>query len=617
MAGLLAKLQAAADALFALLRRPPAAPEPVAEPQPHPWERAYPAGIDWHFEAEPKPLFSLLDEAVAAHGERPCLNFFGKSTSYAEVGSLVAKAARGFRDLGVRKGTRVGLFLPNSPYFVVCYYAILKAGGTVVNFNPLYAEREIVRQMRDAEVRIMVTLDLVSLYDKMAGRLADTELETLVVCSMSGALPLPKKALFALLKRKEIASIPADDRHRRFEKLIDNGGLDAPAEIDPLRDVAVLQYTGGTTGEPKGAMLTHAGLWANTRQTRLWAADIQPGEEKILGVLPLFHVFAMTGVMNAGLLTGSEIVLLPRFRVAEVLAAIDKQRPTLFFGVPTIYSAMNGHERLDKYDLSSLKFCVSGGAPLPQEVKTTFEALSGCSLVEGYGLTEAGPVCTINPFKGENRTGSAGLPIPGTVVEIVSLEDPDRVMPLGEPGEVCITGPQVMAGYWKQDEETAAVLRDGRLRTGDVGYLDEDGYLHLFDRIKDLIITGGYNVYPRMVEEALYLHPAVEEAAVCGIPDSHHGEIVKAYVKLRGGQTLTTVGLRTFLKDKLAPFELPRRIEFRDDIPKTALGKPLRRELVAEEVRKQAEKAARLAKAAETREELVAAPSPENGKSAA
>ena len=586
MAGLLAKLQAAADALFALLRRPPAAPEPAAEPQPHPWERAYPAGIDWHFEAEPKPLFNLLDEAVAAHGERPCLNFFGRSTSYAEVGSLVAKAARGFRDLGVTKGTKVGLFLPNSPYFVVCYYAILKAGGTVVNFNPLYAEREIVRQMRDAEVRIMVTLDLVSLYDKMAGRLADTELETLVVCSMSGALPLPKKALFALLKRKEIASIPADDRHRRFEKLIDNEGLDAPAEIDPLRDVAVLQYTGGTTGEPKGAMLTHAGLWANTRQTRLWAADIQPGEEKILGVLPLFHVFAMTGVMNAGLLTGSEIVLLPRFRVAEVLAAIDKQRPTLFFGVPTIYSAMNGHERLDKYDLSSLKFCVSGGAPLPQEVKTTFETLSGCSLVEGYGLTEAGPVCTINPLSGADRPGSAGQPIPGTVIEVVSLDNPAKTVPIGSKGEICISGPQVMAGYWKQDGETEAVLTDGRLRTGDVGYIDEGGFIYLIDRIKDLIISGGYNVYPRMVEEAIYLHPAVAEVAVCGVPHKHHGEMVKAFITLCEGATLTGAELRSFLGDKLAPFEIPRRVAFIDEIPKTIIGKPLRRALVAKEQHK-------------------------------
>ena len=616
MSGLLAKLREAKVALLAFLQQPAAAAEP-AEPQPHPWESSYPAGVDWHFEAEPKALFRLLDEAVFRYAERPCLNFFGKSTSYADVGVLVAKAARGFQDLGVGKGTKVGLFLPNSPYFVICYYAVLKAGGTVVNFNPLYAEREIVRQMRDSDVRIMVTLDLVSLYDKMAGRLTDTGLETLVVCSMGGALPLPKKALFTLLQRREIAKIPTDDKHLRFEKLIDNDGLAAPVEIDPLHDVAVLQYTGGTTGQPKGAMLTHAGLLANTQQTRLWAADIRAGEEKILGVLPLFHVFAMTGVMNAGLLSGSEIVLLPRFRVAEVLAAIDKLRPTLFFGVPTIYSAMNSHEGLEKYDLSSLKFCVSGGAPLPLEVKETFEALSGCSLVEGYGLTEAGPVCTINPFRGENRKGSAGLPIPGTVIEIVSLDDPTRVLPAGESGEVCVTGPQIMAGYWKQDEETASVLRDGRLRTGDVGFLDKDGYLHLFDRIKDLIITGGYNVYPRMVEEALYLHPAVEEAAVCGIPDSHHGEIVKAYVKLRGGQKLTTVALRTFLKDKLAPFELPRRIQFRDHIPKTALGKPLRRELVAEELRKQAEKAAKLAKAAETGQEMVSAAASENGMSAA
>ncbi|MGF1609018.1 MAG: long-chain fatty acid--CoA ligase [Kiloniellales bacterium] len=565
-------------------RGAPAEVETPVEPGPFPWERAYPAGIDWHFAVEPKPLFAILDEAVAAHGDRPCLYFMGKAYSYAQVGALVARTTRGLQDLGVKPGVKVGLFLPNTPYYVICYYAILKAGGMVVNFNPLYAEREIARQIRDSEVQIMVTLNLVSLYGKVVGRLSDTKLEKIVVCGMGGVLPLPKKALFAFLRRKEISSTPADGRHVKFEKLIDNAGDCGPVEIDPASDIAVLQYTGGTTGHPKGAMLTHACLYANTLQTRLWGKDIEPGAERILGVLPLFHAFGMTGVMNAGIVIGAEIVLLPRFNVAEVLATIDKRQPTIFFGVPTIYSAINTHRDLEKYDLSSLKFCVSGGAPLAQEIKRTFEQLSGCILVEGYGLTEAGPVCTINPFDGVNKPGSAGLPIPGTIIEIVSLDDPSKRLPIGQVGEVCVSGPQVMAGYWKQKEETDGCLSDGRLRTGDVGYLDEDGYLFLIDRIKDLIITGGYNVYPSAVEEAFYLHPAVEEAVVCGLPDRHHGEIVAAFVRLRAGQRLSVGELRRFLKDKLASFEQPRRIIFRDEIPRSALGKPLRRELVKQEM---------------------------------
>jgi long-chain acyl-CoA synthetase len=372
----------------------------------------------------------------------------------------------------------------------------------------------------------------------------------------------------------------------RFEKLIDNDGACAPAEIDPARDVAVLQYTGGTTGVPKGAMLTHGNLYANTVQVRLWASAAKPGEEKVLGVLPLFHVFGMTGVMNLGLYLAAEIVLLPRFKLAEALKTIAKERPTVVLGVPTMYSAINGNKEPERYDLSSLKYCISGGAPLPLEIKTTFEGLTGCTLVEGYGLTEAGPVCTINPLEGLNKPGSIGLPVPGTIVEIVSLEDPQVRLPIGERGEICISGMQVMAGYWRQEEETAGVFANGFLHTGDVGYMDEDGYVYIIDRIKDLILSGGFNVYPRMVEEAIYLHPAVEEVAVCGVPHAHRGEIVKAFVKLRDGESIKTSELRGFLKDKLAPFEQPRSIEFRDEIPHTLIGKASRRELVSEELRR-------------------------------
>ncbi len=562
-------------------------PRVATRHRPFLWEGSYPEGVAWDLEIVRRPLFRILDDAVAAWPDNTCLEFLGKSYTYREVDALVARAAKGLQELGVGKGVRVGLFLPNSAYYVIVYYAVLKAGGTVVNFNPLYAEREVKRQIRDSNTRIMVTMNLNNLHQKIVGQLADTCLEKIVVCRMTAALPLLDSALFRVFRRREIADIPSDGKHLAFEKLIANDGKFDPVSIDPQNDIAVFQYTGGTTGLPKGAMLSHAALFTNTVQTRRWAASIKPGAEKMLAVVPMFHVFGMTAVMNVGLYCGAELVLLPRFKGDEVLKAIHKHRPTVFMGVPTMYSAINGRSDLGEYDLSSLEICISGGSALPLSVKTNFESLTGCTLVEGYGLTEAGPVCTINPFNGTN-SGSIGLPVPGTIVEIVSLDDPAMTVPVGEVGEICVSGPQVMAGYWNQAEETADVLQGGRLRTGDVGYIDETGYVYLIDRIKDLIITGGFNVYPRMVEEAIYLHPEVAEAAVCGIPNLHHGEIVKAYVTLRDGSRLEARELRAFLKDKLAPFELPREIEVCDEIPMTLIGRPLRRELVAKELRRRA-----------------------------
>ncbi len=584
----LARLKALAKAALARLRRPPARPAelPPAEPRPYPWEASYPDGIDWHAEIAVAPVPDILDRAVKTWPDRPALRFMGKRYTYAELGRLVDRTAKGFQGLGVEKGVHVGLFLPNSPYYVICYYAVLKAGGTVVNYNPLYAEREIARQARDSATRIMVTLQLAATYPKLTGLFADAGLEAIVVCPMSDVLPFPFGLIFSLFKRKEIAAVPNDTRHIRFDKLIDNDGVFAPVAVDPARDVAVLQYTGGTTGLPKGAILTHANVYANTVQTRMWAVNAVPGAEIFLGVLPLFHVFGMTGVMNVGLYLGAEIILVPRFKMAEMLEIIDRKKPTVFLGVPTIYASINAFPELDKYDLSSLKDCISGGAPLPVEVKATFEKLTGCVLVEGYGLSESSPVCTINPFIGENKPGSIGMPVPGTVIEIASLDDPDRLLPPGKRGEICVRGPQVMAGYWNQPEETATTLRNGRLHTGDVGYMDEQGYVFLIDRIKDLILNAGFNVYPRMVEEAIDLHPAVAESVVCGVPDRTRGEIVKAYVRLRGGQTLTAADLKRFLRDKLAPYEQPKKIEFRDELPRTFIGKLSRRDLIAEEIRR-------------------------------
>lgn len=566
-------------------RRPAIAPSPVSQ-RPYPWEALYPEGLDWDLQIEAKPVHAILDDAVARFGDQPCLDFLGKRQTYKEVGALVDRAAQGFRDIGVRKGTKVGLFLPNSPYYVISYFAVLKAGGTIVNFNPLYAKREVARQIRDAGVQIMVTMNLVSLYPRVAVHLEDTALERVVVCKMSSALPLPEKALFTIFKRKEIASVPSDIKHCRFEQLIDNEGLQKPVPCDPYQDVAVLQYTGGTTGIPKGAMLTHASIYSNTVQTRRWATQLEDGEARILAILPLFHVFGMTVVMNVSLYCGAEIILHPRFKVSEVLTAIEKRKVTVMFGVPTMYSAINAHKEVEKFDLSSLRFCISGGAALPDEVRTAFEDLSGGNLVEGYGLTEASPVCTIGPIGGRNKPGSAGLPIPGTLLEILPLEGEGGPLPAGQHGEICITGPQVMTGYAKQEAETAGVLRNGRLHTGDIGYLDGEGYLFIVDRIKDLIITGGFNVYPRMVEEAVSLHPDVMDVAVCGVPNKHRGETVKAFIVKRADSDLTGVKLRDFLKEKLAPFEIPRKVTFLDEIPKTMLGKPLRRELLALEKHK-------------------------------
>ena len=567
-------------------RRAPEIQDEIREWQrPYPWERSYPADIEWQSTIDPQPLTSLLDRAVAAYGEQACINFRGRRTLYREVADQVDRAAKGFQDLGVHKGIKVGLMLPNCPYAVVCFYAVLKAGGTVVNINPLYSALEIEKLIADSGLCILVTLNMKVLYHKVEPRLEDGgRLETIVVCSLGGILPFHEKVLFRLLKRREVPNIPADDRHVHFNQLIDNDGDPDPVSIDPENDVAVFQFTGGTTGFPKAARLTHANLFANAEQLALWAPQTKPGQEKILGVLPLSHAFGMTVVMNLGIRLGAELILLPQFKPAEVLQAIDRERPTILIGVPTIFSALNGTRDISKYDLSSLNFCISGGAPLPAEIQRRFEDLTGCTLVEGYGLSETSPVVTVNPLKSGGKQGSVGLPLPATVIKIISMEEPKRVLGLGERGEICVGGPQVMAGYANRARDNIQVFRSGLLHTGDVGYLDDDGYLYIVDRIKDLILSGGFNVYPRMVEEVVHLHPAVDEVAVCGIPDQHRGEFVKAYVSLHEGEKLTAAELKAFLKDKLAPFQMPRKIEFRKTLPKTLIGKISKKDLLAEDV---------------------------------
>jgi long-chain acyl-CoA synthetase len=452
----------------------------------------------------------------------------------------------------------------------------------VVTYNPLYAPPEIEHQVEDSETDIMVTLDLEALLPKVVPLLGRTRLKAIIVAKMAESLPFPKNLLFPILRRKDRARVPNDPAVVGFDQLTGNDGHYAKVDLDPDQDIALLQYTGGTTGRPKGAIHTHASLVINADQLADWSPDLEPGGERILGVLPLFHVFAISTVLSLGVRIGAELILLPRFDLDQVLDTIAKKRPTLLPGVPTMYNAISAHKAIDRVDLTSIKLCLSGGAPLPLEVKNSFERRAGCTLVEGYGLTET-LVTHCNPINGLQKPGSFGVPMPQTTIEILSLDDRTTVLPAGERGEICLSGPQIMKGYWKQDDETALALRNGRLHTGDIGYLDEEGFGFLVDRLKEMIICSGYNVYPRVVEEALYQHPAIAEAAVCGVPDDYRGETVKAFIVCRDGETVSEDELKLFLKDRLSKIEMPKRIEFRTTLPKSAVGKILKKELLREE----------------------------------
>ena len=560
-------------------------------PSARPWLLHYPKNVVWDQTFKAEPLYELLDAAVRKSGGLTCTNFLGRKMTYAEIGRASEKVAAGLQKIGVKKGTKVGLFLPNCPTFIIYYFGILKAGGIVVNYNPLYTLEELSFQVEDSETELMVTLDLKLLFDKVEGLLANGTLKKAVVCPFPSLLPGAKSVLFKLVKGKELARPMSSAQKKSIVlegDLISGKAERTPVPIDPYNDIAVLQYTGGTTGTPKGAMLMHANAYINVMQVIEWAPDLIYGGERMMGVLPFFHVFAMTVVMNVGIAKAAEIIIMPRFVLDDALKLIDKTKPTLMPGVPTLFNAMINHPKVKNFDLSSLKFCLSGGAPLPLEVKKGFEALSGAKVVEGYGLSETAPVATANPINGPIKDRSIGLPLPATIVSLRSLEDLTQEVPQGEKGEICVFGPQVMKGYWNKPEETANQFTpDGYLRTGDVARCDEAGFFYIEDRIKDLIICSGYNVYPRRVEDAIYTHPAVEEVTVIGVPDKYRGEAPKAFIKLRGGHTATAAQILQHLQSKLSKIELPAEIEFRDALPKTMIGKLSKKELKAEETQRQ------------------------------
>lgn len=547
------------------------------------WLDHYPDNVNWFSKFEHKSLTDMINDACAEYADHPCLDFMGQKYTYRETEQMINRFAKGLQDLGVIKGTRVGLLLPNVPYYIFAYFGALKIGATLINFNPLYAEKELHHQLEDSECEYIVTLDAKLIMDKLPCLLKTKQLKKIIVCQMQDLLSFFKRTFISLFGSKQLSPIPKHEKYLCIKDLIDNEGDYQPVQISPATDVALIQYTGGTTGTPKGAMLTHENLYANTKQAELWFEGIEKGYERMLGVIPLFHVFAMTGVMNLGLKIGAEITLLAKFDVKEVLEVINSHKITLFPAVPTIFNAILHEKTLSHYDISSLKMCISGGAPLAMETKAEFEHITGCKLVEGYGLSETSPVAAINPIFGINKSGSVGLPLPQTIIEIIDPDDQKTIKPIYEKGEICIRGPQVMKGYWKNEKETDQVLIDGTFHTGDIGYMDEDGYIFIVDRIKDLIIAGGYNIYPRHVEEAIYLHPSVKECIVAGIPDEYRGQTVKAYIVLKDGTSLTDKELKQFLKDKLSPIEVPKIVEFRTDLPKTMIGKLSRKDVLASE----------------------------------
>jgi long-chain acyl-CoA synthetase len=543
------------------------------------WEKNYPEGLSWHAPLLKKPLFHLLDQAAEKFPDNLFLDFGGKTTTFARAQREVNRIARGLQKIGVGRGVHVGLFLPNTPYAVLFHYGILKAGGTVVNYNPLYVERELASQIEDSKTDIMVTTDAPALYGKIEALRAKTRLQKIIICPMAGLLRFPKNILARAPK------IPGDAQHIHYRKLVRNDGAVALPVIDVENDTAVLQYTGGTTGIPKGAMLTHANICANVEQLAHWMSQVaEPGREKIIGVLPFFHVFAMTVVMHCSARLGKKIIIHQKFDLPAMRESLRLHRPTFFPAVPAVFNAIANCSSVRREDFANLKYCVTGGAPMPSDVRRLFEEKTGCrALREAYGLTETSPGVTFNPALGPGKPDSVGLPLPQTIVDIIN-PDTGALLPPGEKGEVCVRGPQVMKGYYNRPDETAQVLQEGRLRTGDIGFIDDEGYLHLVDRLKDMIIVRGYNVYPRIVEEAIYLHPAVEECIVAGVPDSERGESVRAWVKPAAGKTLTESELVLFLRDKISAIERPRKIIIRDTpLPKTAVGKLSKKDLLVQE----------------------------------
>jgi long-chain acyl-CoA synthetase len=558
----------------------------------HPWIKFYEAGIPADLSYPDATLGNVLARTASTYPDQTSLLFYGKRISYAELDELANRFAHALSSLGVRKGDRVALMLPNIPQMVIAYYGTLRTGAIAVATNPLYHEHELEVQLKDSGAETLVAVDL--FYPVVSHVLPKTKVKHLILCGIKDFLPFPLNWLYPLKARieKQWVGVKRAAPIYDFMRLIrrePTTPLDTTVTAD---DVALLQYTGGTTGIPKGAMLTHRNMVVNAMQSRAWFTRLKERGDIILAVIPFFHVYGMTVAMNLGMLIGAELILLPKFHTKEVLTIIQKHRPTIFPGIQAMYLAIGNYPEVQEYDLTSIEAALSGAGPLMHEVQERFEHLTKARIVEGYGLSEASPVTHANPIFGRRKSGSIGLPWPNTEALIVDVETGTRVLPVGETGELVVKGPQVMKGYWNKPQETAHALRGGWLHTGDIAKMDEEGYFFIIDRIKDMIKTVGENVYPREVEEVLYMHPKVKEAVVVGLPQEFLGERIKAYVVLKDRETATAEEIIRFCQEQLSKFKVPKEIEFRDQLPKTLVGKVLRRVLRDEALKKIKDQAA-------------------------
>jgi long-chain acyl-CoA synthetase len=555
-----------------------------------PWLAHYHEGVPQTVTIPNDSLATLFDQAVSRYGASAVIEYFGATISYAQLGSLVNHFARALLSLGVQHGDRVSLCLANVPQFPIAFFGAMKAGAVIVPTNPLYTEPELEHQLNDAGVKVIVALTQ-ALPNVLAVR-TRTSVEHVIAAGPEDYMPLALALAYKVKAARDSFGKPHSD-HRalraepwfhEFKDMIghthDRQGFEVFALPEPAapEDLAVLQYTGGTTGVAKGAMLTHRNLVANATQVWAWSELGTGTHHKNLCVAPFFHVYGLTAGMNISVINGATMVLLPRFNVAETLKAIEHQKPDLFPGVPAMYQALARAAEKKKADLSSVRICISGSAPLPPEVQAEFERISPSRVVEGYGLTEASPVTHANPVFGDRRSGTIGLPLPNTDAAIRNRET-GMFLPVGEQGELAVRGPQVTQGYWKRPDETAKTLVDGWLLTGDIAVMNEDGYFSIVDRAKDMIIVGGLKVFPRQVEDVLYEHPKVLEAGVVGVPDPQRGERVQAFIVLKPGEQATAEELTAFCRERLAPYKIPRVFEFRESLPKTIIGKVLRRQL--------------------------------------
>ena len=548
------------------------------------WRSHYVHPGQWDTIFAPMTLPDMFAASVAANGRAALTDFLGARLTYAEIGAKVDAFAGALAAQGFAKGDRIGLYLPNVPDYLIAYYGALKAGGIVVNMSPLYSRAELAHQTADCGARIVVTTDVPAMFDTAKALLDDGLIDRLIVGNLSGWLPPVKRWLFRRFRAAEVATIPDGDPRILQVAAMTAGQGAAPAAISP-DDIALIQYTGGTTGTPKGAMLTHASMTANARQVH--ALDPHPKlPDRIVGVLPFFHVFANTCVLNRTVLSGGMIAMLPRFGAKDCLKTIQRVKATALPGVPTMYQALLDHPDCAKTDFRSLRVCISGAAPLAETLKAKFEALTSAKVIEGYGLTETSGVVACNPYEGAGKGGTIGQPVPGTRVALVDRDDPARSAPEGEAGELVVAGPQVMQGYWGHAERDGEFVMSaiGRaLRTGDVATIDSDGYIRIVDRLKDMIAVGGFKVFPSQIEEVLYRHAAVKEAIVIGIPDAYHGEMPKAFVTLNDGYEVEGDALKNWLNPQLGKHERVAAVEVRVELPKTLVGKLSRKELVAEE----------------------------------